>query len=181
LIKEKKYPVKIQGDYITDDFFKANPWVGLYPFVKDFRSRHENASKIFWCFFLMIDIRSPFAEREDWDGRYSLICEEYYMFNIDEFSGGETGAEEYDNVRGFFEKKVMANTLVVNYVRMKAFYDRNLTTLNKYGQMDIKKKIEAGDALEAMKNTVYGIVEEEDEIKIQGAERPGMGARRLKK
>lgn len=157
------YPRLIIGDPFLDDFADANPMVKLTNEYNDFVAKHgkELASKILWCFYILIDPTSFIYTRTSYEERLSMIKANFYADFV---------PEKLRDFLLFYESFILKDTEVLHYGMAKKRFE---IAIQHDTKMSVTKMSQDRDALREWENTAFRRIETAIRIQIQGSRQPG--------
>lgn len=131
-------PVKIKGNF-DDDFFDLNKELKKFPIIKELleEKSSEEASKIMWSIYFLIDPRSFFYDKMSYNSRELFIRKNYYAgFN-------DRDVKKYIE---FYEDEILKNEEIIMFLQMKKQLQKAIE--NPPGRtFTIQKAIESKTAL----------------------------------
>jgi hypothetical protein len=132
-------PVKIKGDY-TGDFFELNKDLKKFPVIKQLleEKNQEEASKIMWSIYFLIDPRSFFYDKMSYNTRVMFIRKNYYKDFNDE--------RDVKPLIEFYEEEIIKNEEIIMFLQMKKQLQKGIES-PMAKTFTIQKAIESKDAL----------------------------------
>ena len=166
---ENRYPKVIEGDLLIDNFFEANTEVKFYPEMKKLIADvgEDLASKIMWCFFILIDPRSFYYDKMTIIERKNHCIKEYY----------DLAFEEYKWVEEFYLDKILINEDILHYVQLLKKFEMSVAMDSKY---TVQKAAQDKEALIIFRQKAYAQINKAETLTIQGKKQPGLLARTKK-
>lgn len=132
-------PYKIKGDY-TGDFFELNKDLKKFPIIKHLLEEkpQEEASKIMWSIYFLIDPRSFFYDKMSYNSRLLFIRKNLYKDFTDE--------REIKQFIEFYEDEIIKNEEINMFLQMKKQLQKGIESPTGK-TFTIQKAIESKDAL----------------------------------
>ncbi len=132
-------PYKIKGDY-TGDFFEFNKDLKKFPIIKHLLDEkpQEEASKIMWSIYFLIDPRSFFYDKMSYNSRVLFIRKNYYKEFSDE--------RDIKPLIEFYEDEIIKNEEIIMFLQMKKQLQKGIESPTSK-TFTIQKAIESKDAL----------------------------------
>ena len=160
------YPRLIVGDPFLDDFADVNPMVKLTNEYNDFVAKNgkELTSKIFWCFYILIDPTSFIYTRTSYEERLSMIKANFYSDFI---------PEQFRDFSSFYEEFILKDTEILHYGMAKKRFEISMQHDSK---MNVTKMSQDRAALREWENTAFRKIETAVRVQIQGSRQPGLFA-----
>ena len=150
-------PLKIKGDY-TGDFFEFNKDLKKFPIIKQLleEKSQEEASKIMWSIYFLIDPRSFFYDKMSYNTRVLFIRKNYYKDFNDE--------REIKPFIEFYEEEIIKNEEIIMFLQMKKQLQKGIENPTSK-TFNIQKAIESKDALINDSKRCFSLLNEFEGIK----------------
>ena len=163
---EERYPKVIEGDLLVDNFFDCNTEVSFYPQMKKLveEEGRDRASNIMWSFFILKDPRSFYYDKMTILERRNHCIKEYFDLNF----------EEYKWVEEFYEDKILINEDILHYIQLLKKFEIAVATDPKY---TVQKATADKESLIIFKHKAMSVLNQSENLRVQGKKQPGMLAR----
>lgn len=167
--KKNKYPRKIEGSPEEDSFFSKNREVMLFDKLDRFMLEHEpeEASKIMWSLFYVLDPKSFYHDKMTRDER-EIRCKEKY-FNIDFL--------EYIEIEEFYKGTLLLDEDQVNYNNLRD--KMNFLMMTSNGKYDTLMASQDKEQLNIYRQKVFNDSDGYKTIRVAGKKQAGLLASRV--
>src|SRR5690606_1361113 len=112
---KNRYPRKIDGDPEEHNFFTKNKELFLFEEMNNLISKEgaENASKIMWSFYHILDPKSFYFDKTTREERERRCIEKFYKIDF----------TDYLDIEDFYKKLILMDEEQVNYNELKKKMD----------------------------------------------------------